>query len=65
VDQAAGPAAASESGALAELSADIRSGHFTIANVPALLQGLKEDPWRKYFTVKQTLTRRMKAAIGI
>jgi len=47
-----------------ELSADIRSDHFTIANVPARLQGLKEDPWRNYFIVKQRLTRKMKAALG-
>jgi bifunctional non-homologous end joining protein LigD len=48
-----------------ELSEDLRSDHFTIANVPARLQGLKEDPWRKYFTVKQRLTRQMKGSLGM
>jgi DNA ligase D-like protein (predicted polymerase) len=47
-----------------ELSNEIRSDHFTVANVPARLKGLKEDPWREYRTVKQKLTQTMKAAIS-
>ena len=29
------------------------------------LNGLKRDPWQDYFTVKQTLTRKMKASLGV
>ncbi len=46
-----------------ELSPDLRSDHFTVANVVERLKGLKRDPWRDYFTVKQKLTRRMKTAL--
>ena len=38
----------------------IRSDHFTVANVAERLKGLKVDPWRKYFTLKQKYTRTMK-----
>ncbi len=48
-----------------ELSADIRSDHFTMGNVVERLNGLKQDPWRDYFTVKQKLTRKMHAALGV
>ena len=48
-----------------ELSNDIRSDHFTVANVAEQLKGLKVDPWRKYFTLKQKYTRTMKAALGV
>jgi bifunctional non-homologous end joining protein LigD len=48
-----------------ELSADLRSDHFTMATVPKRLDGLKRDPWRDYFTVKQKLTRKMKASLGV
>jgi bifunctional non-homologous end joining protein LigD len=48
-----------------ELSADLRSDHFTVANVLGRLDRLKQDPWRDYFTVKQKLTQRMKASLGV
>jgi bifunctional non-homologous end joining protein LigD len=48
-----------------ELSVDVRSDHFTVAKVVARLNGLKRDPWRDYFTVKQNLTRKMKARLGV
>ena len=48
-----------------ELSVDVRSDHFTVGNVVERLNGLKQDPWRGYFTVKQKLTRKMKAALGV
>jgi bifunctional non-homologous end joining protein LigD len=47
-----------------ELSADLRSDHFTVANVPARLDHLRRDPWRDYFTIKQKLTRGMRQALG-
>jgi len=48
-----------------ELSADLRSDHFTVATVMERLTGLKRDPWRDYFTVKQKLTRKMKASLEV
>jgi len=48
-----------------ELSVNMRSDHFTMANVMARLEGLKRDPWRDYFTVKQKLTGKMKVSLGI
>jgi bifunctional non-homologous end joining protein LigD len=48
-----------------ELSADRRSDHFTVENVPQRLSRMRRDPWREYFTTKQQLTRRMKQALGV
>jgi len=48
-----------------EMSVDVRSDHFTVENVVERLNGLKRDPWRDYFTVKQKLTRKMKASLGL
>ncbi|HSL04660.1 MAG TPA: DNA ligase D [Nitrospiraceae bacterium] len=48
-----------------ELSVDVRSDHFTVDNVVERLNGLKQDPWRDYFTVKQKLTRKMNASLGV
>ncbi|HSE59435.1 MAG TPA: DNA ligase D [Nitrospiraceae bacterium] len=48
-----------------ELSVDLRSDHFTVANVPDRLTHLRRDPWQAYFTIKQQLTRRMKRALGM
>jgi bifunctional non-homologous end joining protein LigD len=48
-----------------ELSTDLRSDHFTVANVAERMTRLKLDPWRDYFTVKQKLTQKMKASLGV
>ena len=48
-----------------ELSVNLRSDHFTMANVMARLEGLKQDPWTDYFAVKQKLTPKMKLSLGI
>jgi bifunctional non-homologous end joining protein LigD len=48
-----------------ELSPDLRSDHFTVANVAERMTRLKLDPWRDYFTVKQKLTQKMKASLGV
>ncbi len=48
-----------------ELSINVESNHFTVANVVDRLKGLKRDPWQDYFTVKQQLTRKMKASLGV
>jgi bifunctional non-homologous end joining protein LigD len=38
-----------------ELSPAIRSNHFTVANLPARLAALPEDPWASMFKLKQRL----------
>jgi bifunctional non-homologous end joining protein LigD len=38
-----------------ELAPDLRSDHFTIANLPARLAGLRADPWARYGTLAQRL----------
>ena len=48
-----------------ELSVDRRSDHFTLHNVLERLKGLKQDPWRDYISVKQKLTRKMRASLGM
>jgi len=48
-----------------ELSVEVRSDHFTVANVAERLNALKQDPWRDYFRIKQKLTRKMKASLGV
>jgi bifunctional non-homologous end joining protein LigD len=48
-----------------DLSVDVRSDHFTVTNVKEWLDGVARDPWRDYFTVKQTLKRKMKVALGV
>lgn len=39
-----------------ELGPDVREDHFNIRNVPQRLQSLKEDPWKDYAAVKQSIT---------
>jgi bifunctional non-homologous end joining protein LigD len=39
-----------------ELTAELRSDHFTIENVPARLDGLKKDPWTDLAKTKQSIT---------
>jgi bifunctional non-homologous end joining protein LigD len=48
-----------------ELSQDVRSGHFTVINVPDLLAQRRSDPWREYFSIRQKLTAAMKKALGV
>jgi len=40
-----------------ELSPAIKSDHYTIANLPRHLAGLKTDPWAKYWRTRQKLPR--------
>ncbi|MCC2642366.1 MAG: ykoU [Nitrospira sp.] len=42
-----------------ELSVDLRSDHFTVANLPDRLRHLRKDPWLEYDNVKQRITRKM------
>jgi DNA ligase D len=40
-----------------ELSPRLRSDHFTIANLPKRLAGLKGDPWAEYWSLRQKLPK--------
>jgi bifunctional non-homologous end joining protein LigD len=40
-----------------ELSANLKSDHFTIANLPVRLAKLKRDPWSALLSTKQALTK--------
>ena len=48
-----------------ELSADLRSDHFTVDNVAERLERLRQDPWKAYFTTKQRLTKNMVRRLGV
>jgi len=48
-----------------KLSVDVRSDHFTVDNVVVRLNRLKHDPWRDYVSIKQKLTRKMRASLGM
>ena len=42
-----------------ELTASLRSDHFTIENLPARLDKLKKDPWAELAKTRQTITAAM------
>ncbi|MBX3342603.1 MAG: DNA ligase D [Nitrospira sp.] len=42
-----------------ELSADLRSDHFTVDNIAERLEHLRQDPWKTYFTTRQRITKNM------
>ncbi|MBV6469562.1 MAG: Multifunctional non-homologous end joining protein LigD [Nitrospirae bacterium] len=46
-----------------ELSPGLRSDHFTVVDLPQRLRQLAEDPWREYFSQRQTITRSMLAKL--
>jgi bifunctional non-homologous end joining protein LigD len=48
-----------------ELSVDLPSDHFTVLNVMERLKRLKSDPWRDYVTVRQKITKKMQASLGM
>lgn len=47
-----------------ELSVDMRSDHYTIANLPDRLSQLRQDPWKDYFSTHQRITRKMLAVLA-
>ena len=47
-----------------ELTPELRPDTFTVTNIGARLQQLKEDPWQEFFTLKQRLTKKMTDAFG-
>jgi bifunctional non-homologous end joining protein LigD len=42
-----------------ELTSELRSDTFNVANIGERLQGLTADPWQEFFTLKQRLTKKM------
>jgi bifunctional non-homologous end joining protein LigD len=44
-----------------ELSPRLTSDHFTVANLPRRLAGLRKDPWARYWTVRQELPAELTA----
>ena len=48
-----------------ELSEELRSDSFNVANIRERLTSLKQDPWAEYYTMKQSLTTKMLRAFGV
>lgn len=47
-----------------ELSVDIKSDHYTLANLPGRLRTLRHDPWKDYFSMKQNITNAMRRRLA-
>jgi bifunctional non-homologous end joining protein LigD len=47
-----------------ELSPRLKSDHYTVANLPRRLAGLRKDPWARYWTVRQELPAELTAGRG-
>ncbi|MES2537974.1 MAG: DNA ligase D [Pseudomonadota bacterium] len=47
-----------------ELGEEIRSDTFTVLNLRARLDSLKQDPWADYFLLKQRVTAKMQRTFG-
>ena len=43
----------------------LRGNTYTVENLPDRLAKLKDDPWAGFWTVKQTITRDMRKALGL
>jgi bifunctional non-homologous end joining protein LigD len=48
-----------------ELSAEIRSDHFTIRNLPRRMARLRRDPWDGYDAEARTITSALKKRMGL
>lgn len=48
-----------------ELSEELRSNSYTVANIRERLAGLRDDPWEDYFALKQRLTPKMLRTFGV
>jgi bifunctional non-homologous end joining protein LigD len=48
-----------------EVTASIRSDHFSVENIPNRLKKMKRDPWEEMFTVRQSLTQAIFKQAGI
>ncbi len=47
-----------------ELATDVRFDHFNVRNIPERLSRLRDDPWAKFETTRQTVTKAMLRRIG-
>ncbi len=47
-----------------ELSADLTPNAFTVDNLAQRLSKLKKDPWQDFFKVRQSITAKMRRAVG-
>ena len=47
-----------------ELREDVRFDHFNLRNVPKRVSGLRSDPWREFFALRQTVTAAMLKRVG-
>ncbi|MDB5762334.1 MAG: hypothetical protein JWQ21_1329 [Herminiimonas sp.] len=48
-----------------EMTENIQSDTFTVANIRARLDSLKRDPWAEYFQLKQRITVKMMRTFGL
>jgi bifunctional non-homologous end joining protein LigD len=46
-----------------EMSLRIKADSFRVGNLPRRLASLKHDPWAEFFTIRQSLTAKMFAAL--
>ncbi len=51
--------------AWAELEETPASDHFTVKSLPTRLESLKQDPWKEYATIKQSITVAIKKELKI
>lgn len=48
-----------------ELTPDLRSDRYTVANLPARLAALDRDPWEAFAAVRQSITREMSSELRL
>jgi bifunctional non-homologous end joining protein LigD len=48
-----------------EVTADLRTDDFTPQAVVERIQSLQADPWADYWTTRQSITKQMRAAVGL
>jgi bifunctional non-homologous end joining protein LigD len=48
-----------------ELTARLHPDTFTVANIPARLDRLKQDPWQQYFLLSQRVTAKTMRTFGL
>jgi bifunctional non-homologous end joining protein LigD len=49
----------------AELAKDVRFDHFSVRNVPAMIEKRKRDPWARLTRVRQRIDDAMLAQLGV
>ena len=47
------------------LEADLKPGDFTVLTIPERLKAMKADPWKEMAGLRQGLTAKAKAAVGL